>query len=83
MDIGAAIKFNSWPGDSSGWTDGVAQASIPVTNLSPHVDGGPHSAAVTDLPDASSTLKFAAVIALSALVLLWFSGTLMFSGARL
>lgn len=84
MDMGALLGSTMWPGDASGWPGGNAQASVPVTNLSPHVDGGAHSAGQANAhPSGSQTLRYSAVIVLSAIALLWLSGTLLFKSASL
>ena len=85
MDIGHMIGANNWPGDASGWKGGVAQASIPVTNLSPHVDGGLQGATGSAVAPASAvkTLHVATGIVVLAMVLLWLMGTLVFKSARL
>ena len=53
-----------------------AQASIPVTNLAPHVDGGDSPVSTKDIgsADQQETLWYAAGIVVAAIVLLWFFG---------
>lgn len=77
------IGANTWPGDSSGWKQGVAQASVPVTNLAPHVDGGANSAMSHADSDAYGTAKYASALVLGALALLWFMGAFAFKSASL
>jgi beta-lactamase regulating signal transducer with metallopeptidase domain len=68
---------------------GNTQASQPVTNLSPHVDGGPASARGAAGSNAASSaddkmcLHVACGIVLAAVLLLWVMGALVFSTARL
>jgi hypothetical protein len=84
LDIGKAMGLGS-VGDSSGWAMGVAQASIPVTNLAPHVDGGQHSASGNRVSsaDAVRTMHWSAATVLGALALLWLMGGFVFKSARL
>lgn len=84
MDIGHMIGANKWPGDSSGWGEGVAQASVPVTNLSPHVSGGGDSSyngegGMTE----HATLRYSVALVAGALGLLWFMGMFAFKSASL
>ena len=87
LDIGHMMGGGFLTGDSSGWAQGVAQASVPITNLSPHVDGGTHSALsgtnAGAAPDSAKTLRVAAGIVIVALLLLWLSGGLMFKSSAL
>lgn len=68
---------------------GGQTASMPVTNLSPHVDGGPSSARGAAGSNAGTSradkmcLHTACGIVLLALVLLWAMGALVFRTARL
>ena len=87
LDIGHMMGGGFLTGDSSGWAGGVAQATVPVTNLAPHVDGGTHSAlSGTNAgapPEAHRTLRFAVGIVVAALLLLWMSGSLLFRSSIL
>lgn len=66
-----------------------AQASTPVTNLSPHVDGGPSSARgaagsnAAMSGDDKAVCHIACGTVLAALILLWLMGALVFRTARL
>lgn len=66
-----------------------AQHTQPVTNLSPHVDGGNaggvngSAANYTASADATKCLHTAAAIVAIALALLWLMGALAFRGIRL
>ena len=66
---------------------GQGQHTQPVHDLSPHVDGGPASAKGTSNASATASdkavLHIACGIVLTALVLLWAMGALVFSSARL
>ena len=78
-----ADKLRLTAGDASGWGGGVAQpqATRKATDLSPHVDGGPSSAAQTNAGasrDATSTLYMSAALVIGAVVLLWLMGALVF-----
>lgn len=73
-------------GDMSGWPGGTAQATKPVTDLSPHVDGGPQGASggnATANAQSVKVMHLMAAIVLIALAVLWLSGALVFRGARL
>ncbi len=72
-------------GNRSGWPGGVAQATVPVTNLTPHVDGGGASAQTANRaadPDSRQTLYWSAAIVFLAVALLWSGGTLVFKGSN-
>jgi len=77
MDI--AGMMSGTVGDLSGWAGGNAQASMPVTNLGQHVDGGGHSAgyAAPAGVGGHGTKNFAAGIVIAALIGLWLMGALV------
>lgn len=64
-----------------------AQAPVrPVTDLSPHVDGGPNSARLSTVSAANDdrgTLHDAAAIVAVAFVLLWVAGAFSFRNHNL
>jgi len=76
MDIGASF------GDKLGWTGG--QASVPVTNLTPHVDGGESAVNVSGTmapsDDQNVILYGGAGVVAGAIVLLWFFGAFALKG---
>lgn len=80
LDMGRLI------GDVSGWTGGTAQSTVPVTDLSVHVDGGnaPSTGgnAVAN-EQAVKVMHVMAAIVFASLALLWFSGALVFRSVRL
>lgn len=62
------------------------QHSQPVTDASPHVDGGQGGSGGSNAaasPDERAVLHTAVAIILVALILLWAMGALAFRGARL
>lgn len=65
-------------GDQSSWPQGMAQPTREVTDLTPHVDGGPHSTRGTMASGGNNVavLYDAAVIIGVALTLLWVLGGL-------
>lgn len=88
MDIGRAMGglagLAQVPGDSSGWQGGTAQYTIPVTDLRPHVDGGPNSGRNTaSNDDAMGTMRLSAGIVLVSAVLLAVMATTLFRSVNL
>lgn len=80
MDIAGKLRLA--PGDFGGG----AQAVVPVTDLSAHVDGGRSSSASTNAgssADAQRNMYYAAGIVIGATVLLWLLGALVFRSIRL
>ena len=69
-------------GDKSGWPGG--QATVPVTDLSPHVDGGSSAvnvaAGVAGTDDQRSVMYGGIAVVLGAVALLWFFGAFAFRG---
>lgn len=61
-----------------------AQPTVPVTNLSPHVDGGESAVNVSGANEGTDTQKEilygGAIVVLAALALLWFFGAIAFKG---
>lgn len=78
FDIAGAV------GNASGWLEGNASPSTPVTDLSPHVDGGPNSAQPHSNQNSDkAVLHIAVIYVLTALALLWFMGVVVIRTARL
>ena len=77
-----AFDFSGLVGDKMGYTDG--QASIPVTDLSSHVDGGQSAVSAhanTNSSDLETTVLYGgAAIVAAALGVLWFLGGIAFRG---
>lgn len=72
------------PGESSGWSQGTAQAQGSVTDLSPHVDGGsPTGSTNTNAGADTTVLYWSAGIVVAAGILLWFLGGVVFKSVRL
>lgn len=59
------------------------QPTHPVTNLSPHVSGGNSNNNAQASGDSKTTMYWSAGIVVTALVILWLSGALVFRGAIL
>ncbi len=61
-----------------------AQASIPVTDLSPEVDGGQSATgavrAFNSTEDETTILHYSAGIVIAAVALLWLMGSIAFRG---
>lgn len=85
FDMGRQIGLSA--GDfGGGGVAAVRQASHPVTDLSPHVDGGQSSSAMTNASansDETRQMYLCAIIVLSALAALWLLGALVFRRIRL
>ena len=64
---------------------GGSAASQPVSDLSPHVDGGQGTPANSNMNagDARTVMHIACAYVLLALLLLWLSGTIVLHGAKL
>lgn len=84
-----AVEWGSllgMPGDTAGWSGGIAQASVPVTDLSPHVDGGQSqgtsAAANMNAGSSITTLHDAVGVVLAAIILLYLMGALVFKGSN-
>lgn len=78
FDVGASV------GNASGWLNGFTTPTAPVTDLSPHVDGGPvHANVGSNVNADTSVLHIAAGIVIVALVLLWVLGALVIKTANL
>jgi len=77
------FDFSNMVGDATLMAGGAASAGMRrVTDLTPHVDGGPASTAgtnVTNSPDQHQVLWASVAIVLIALALLWTGGVLVFS----
>ena len=74
-------------GNAAGWLNGHASPSTPVTDLSPHVDGGPVNAQrnsnANATGDGKAALHMGAAIVVGALVALWLMGVIVFKSANL
>lgn len=80
-----AFDFSGMVGDRAAWAGGTAQPR-PVTDLSPHVDGGQSStnpAGAANPVQAKSTLYMSASYVLFAIALLWVLGAVVFRKVRL
>lgn len=73
-------------GNAGSWSHGMTRPVRPVTDLTPHVDGGPASARGSNAvanPDDRGTLHDAAALVIAALVLLWIAGAFTFRNHNL